>query len=195
MTECPSCHVIHDYRPKFCESCGYQFASDVKANIAPSGPPARTVKALILTALSIIGLLVAFGIFGGGQPENVQSGSPAPKTAVAADSGMSAQPGPAPQSDSSSAVQGWSANRLLAQQDEKHRETIEAMQGAKSRGDYDGVIRILRIRSAELTAAIENVNTGSYSIDDKQKMLKVLEQEQAWADASAAFLASPIKQH
>jgi hypothetical protein len=44
--------------------------------------------------------------------------------------------------------------------------------------------RILRVRSAELARAIDEVKTGSYSISDKQKMLVPLEQEKDWVDAA-----------
>ena len=35
LIECPSCRMLFDRLPKFCENCGYQFATNPKANIAP----------------------------------------------------------------------------------------------------------------------------------------------------------------
>src|SRR5437867_878945 len=35
MTECPSCRMVRAGRPKFCENCGHQFASDPKGSAGP----------------------------------------------------------------------------------------------------------------------------------------------------------------
>lgn len=96
---------------------------------------------------------------------------------------------PADLPSTSSAVQGFAANRLLADQLEKHQKTMEALTDARDRGDIDAVIRILRLRSRELAQAIDKVNTGSYSINDKQQMLNVLKQEKDWASDGAAALS------
>jgi len=44
MPECPSCRTIHERRPNFCENCGYQFASDPKADVGPRKRLTPTVK-------------------------------------------------------------------------------------------------------------------------------------------------------
>lgn len=85
---------------------------------------------------------------------------------------------------SSSGVQGLSANWLLAKQSNKHEETMKSLAGARESGDVEAFKRILMVRSAELAQAIEEVKTGSYSIQDKEKMLVPLQQEKDWADAS-----------
>jgi hypothetical protein len=90
---------------------------------------------------------------------------------------------------SSSAVQGVSANWLLADQADRHRRTIEALTRARDRGDLTAATRILRSRSSELAQAIGIVKTGGYSVSDKRKMLDVLEQEKDWADSSATALS------
>jgi hypothetical protein len=96
--------------------------------------------------------------------------------------------GSAESPSASSAVQGVSASWLLAKQSNKHDDTMKALKEARDSVDMDASKRILRLRSIELAQAIDEVNTGSYSITDKQKMLKVLEQEKDWADSSLASL-------
>jgi hypothetical protein len=90
---------------------------------------------------------------------------------------------------SSSTVKGFSANWLLAVQLEKHQKTIRALTDAKNSWDMDAFKRILRLRSRELAAVIDEVSTGAYSISDKQKMLEPLEKEKDWADSSLAAFA------
>jgi len=94
-----------------------------------------------------------------------------------------------PHSSSSSAVESLSANWLLAKQANRNRETMQELTDAKQRGDMEAFNRILRVRSAELAQVIDEVNSGSYSVSDKQKMLVPLEQEKDWADASVAALS------
>jgi hypothetical protein len=89
---------------------------------------------------------------------------------------------------SSSAVEGFSANWLLADQEDKHNKTMRALADEHNRGDMDALKMILRLRSIELAQAIDKVTTGSYSISDKQKMLKVLEMEKDWADEGAVSM-------
>ena len=51
--------------------------------------------------------------------------------------------------------------------------------------------RVLGTRAAELEAEIERVrSSSSHSVSDKQKMLKPLEQELAWARESYLGLAT-----
>jgi hypothetical protein len=96
----------------------------------------------------------------------------------------------------SSTIQGFSANMFFAEQSAKNDAAMKALTEIRDRGkasgntDVEASIRILRLRSVEVTQAINEVNTGAYSITDKEKMLKVLEMEQAWADASIIALAS-----
>jgi hypothetical protein len=92
-------------------------------------------------------------------------------------------------SASSSAVEGLTANWLLAQESEKHRRTVEALSDAKGRGDFKAFAQILQLRSRELAQAIETVKRGSYSITNKRKVLNVLEQEKEWADSGAEALS------
>jgi hypothetical protein len=92
-------------------------------------------------------------------------------------------------SSTSPEVQGFAANELLGDQLEKHQKTMEALTDARDRGDVDALIRILRLRSTELAQAIDEVNAGSYSISDKQRMLDILEQEEGWASGGAAALS------
>jgi hypothetical protein len=92
-------------------------------------------------------------------------------------------------SASSSAVDGLSANWLLAKQSNRQKETMEALTEAKERGEMEAFKRILGLRSAELARIIDEVNTGSYTIRDKQKMLIPLEMERDWADASLTALS------
>jgi hypothetical protein len=91
-----------------------------------------------------------------------------------------------PTSTSSKGVEGLAADMLLAEQYKKHKETVRALADTKSLAAFD---LILRLRSAELAQVIEKVNTGSYSISDKQKMLVPLEQEKDWADSSITSLS------
>jgi hypothetical protein len=92
-------------------------------------------------------------------------------------------------SRSGSKVESLSANWVLAQQLNKHKETLEALEQAKKRRDNASFIRILKLRTLELSKAIDEVSNGSYSISDKQKIVNVLEQERAWAVGSAAALS------
>jgi len=85
-------------------------------------------------------------------------------------------------SSSASAVESLSANWLLAKQLDKHKETLKALTEANQRGDMGAFRRILNVRSAELARVIDEVNSGSYSVNDKQKLLVPLQQEKDWAD-------------
>jgi hypothetical protein len=75
-----------------------------------------------------------------------------------------------------------SANWLLAKQLDKHKEMLKVLKDANQRGDMEAFRRIVVVRSAELARVINEVNTGSYSISDKQKLLVPLQQEKDWAD-------------
>jgi hypothetical protein len=66
---------------------------------------------------------------------------------------------------------------------------MDALTDARDRGDINAVIRILRLRSRELAQAIDDVNAGSYSINDKQQMLNTLKEEKDWASDGAAALS------
>jgi hypothetical protein len=90
--------------------------------------------------------------------------------------------------DGSKAVQGISAEWFLAKQSNKHQDTVKALEEARDSGNMTAFSQVLLIRSAELAKAIDDVTTGSYSIADKQKMLKPLQDEKDWADSSYAGL-------
>jgi hypothetical protein len=102
--------------------------------------------------------------------------------ASASDSGPTSSSEPA----SLDAVQSLSANRLLAEQLNKHKDTVRELTTAKDTGDMAAFVRILSVRSRELADVIDKVQRGSYSTSDKTKMLRVLEQEREWADSSIA---------
>ena len=59
---------------------------------------------------------------------------------------------------------------------------MKALTEANQRGDMGAFRRILNVRSAELARVIDEVNSGSYSVNDKQKLLVPLQQEKDWAD-------------
>ena len=72
MTECPSCKIAYESQPKVCENCGYQFASDPKANAGSRKKMTPTQAGC--GCLSVIAAFVALAVFGHHAAE--------PKTAV-----------------------------------------------------------------------------------------------------------------
>lgn len=88
-----------------------------------------------------------------------------------------------PASSTMSGVEGISANWLLAKQLNRNKEVLKIFSEARKKEDVEACRRILVVRSAELARVIDEINTGSYSISDKQKMLIPLQQEKGWADA------------
>jgi hypothetical protein len=61
LTECPSCQTIHEGQPRLCENCGYQFASNPKANTIPRKKLTPAQTGTCLSALAIVVALVMFG--------------------------------------------------------------------------------------------------------------------------------------
>jgi hypothetical protein len=80
MTECPSCRVVSEALPRFCSYCGYQFASDPKANVVVRRKFTQTQKwTLAAFALGML-LWVVLSTEGGagtttGFPESAASSS------------------------------------------------------------------------------------------------------------------------
>ena len=92
---------------------------------------------------------------------------------------------------SPNAVQSLGANWTLAKQASRHEEVTEEIKALGNRNDFEGILRVLSVRAAELEVEIERIRaSSSYSISDKQKMLKRLEQELAWARESYLGLAT-----
>lgn len=75
------------------------------------------------------------------------------------------------------AVQGMSANWLLAQQKNKYDEFWPAARQALSGGNTVLMLRLADIRASELRNAIRQARTGDYSISDKEKMIRVFQGE------------------
>jgi hypothetical protein len=94
-----------------------------------------------------------------------------------------------PSSSTTSGVKGISANWLLAKQLNRHKEVEQLFRASSEKTDVEACKRILVVRSAELAQIIDEVLNGSYSIDDKQKMLVPLQQEKDWADKSIELLS------
>ena len=92
---------------------------------------------------------------------------------------------------SPNAVQSLGANWTLAKQASRHEEVTEEIKALGNRNDFEGILRLLWSGAAELEVEIERIRaSSSYSISDKQKMLKRLEQELAWARESYLGLAT-----
>jgi zinc-ribbon domain len=201
---CTACgHRIPDDSP-FCSRCGGSLSRQYSdtTNISTASQQAfvgqvgfvagratlQFLKAGPVSALAIV-LIIFAGIiaFNSGRQQTAAERSSAEKREApdAVSNLQSADDLPS----TSSEVQGFAANQLLADQLEKHQKTMDALTDARGRGDVDAVIRILRLRSRELAQAIDEVNTGSYSINDKQRVLNLLEQEKGWASDGAAALS------
>jgi predicted nucleic acid-binding Zn ribbon protein len=151
-----------------------------------AGPKLWWAAAILLLFVGIIGITH----FNSGQQQRTTEKISAEREKVPeAASNLPKVQSPADVPSTSSAVQGFAANELLADQLEKHQRTMDALTDARDRGDINAVIRILRLRSRELAQAIDDVNAGSYSINDKQQMLNTLKEEKDWASDGAAALS------
>ena len=88
-------------------------------------------------------------------------------------------------------VKGLGATRLLVQQADRRESVIAEMRRLQVRNDFDGIVRVLSSRADELDVVIAKVSaSGSYSIRDKQIMLRVLEKDRKWARESYIGLAT-----
>ena len=85
------------------------------------------------------------------------------------------------------AVQSLGANWTLAKQASRHEEVTYEIKALGNCNDFEGILRVLSARVAELEVEIECIRaSSSYSV----KMLKPLEQELAWARESYLGLAT-----
>ena len=88
----------------------------------------------------------------------------------------------------SSSRQEVDPDSFLAEQLNRNRETIRALERARDSGDRAAGIRVLKVRIGELESAIRKVESGSFSASDKARVLKPLQEELTWAVSSAAAM-------
>jgi len=89
MPECPSCRSPHTKRPRFCSHCGYQFATDPRANI---NPPRKIFTPIVIVGLCVIGATVLVVVSNNSDTSAVATASSKPSA------GSSTQPAPKSQS-------------------------------------------------------------------------------------------------
>jgi hypothetical protein len=93
LAECPSCRTVFDRQPKFCENCGYQFASDPKANASPPSPPQSASRKLFVGLLlvvvaffvvkEVLNIVDSAGSLGKAMSDNFGGTRPAPISSMA----------------------------------------------------------------------------------------------------------------
>src|SRR5258706_1062645 len=178
--------------PVFCSNCGAEIAPTSRFCASCGKPLPKSnwkVRAWVVVGLLYVGAFVALiAIVSHTTDTSGPAQSSSSETTSSQPSHSSGQATSLP-SSSSSAVESLSSNWLLAKQANRNRETMEALTDAKQRGDMEALKRILRVRSAEFVQVIDEVNSGSYSVSDKQKMLVPLEQEKDWAAGSLLALS------
>jgi hypothetical protein len=91
VTECPACQTVHDGQPRFCQNCAYQFASDPRANIAPSSSAKKGPLIVFCVIVGIVLFAVGTAITGGSSTQQVALSSP-PSTTTSVNPARSATP-------------------------------------------------------------------------------------------------------
>ena len=153
MTECPSCRTVYTEQPKFCANCGYQFASDPKANTVPRKK--LTSAQAGCGCLSIMVIIVAVMIFGISQRTTSQRTEPTPTKPLASTAGNSNRPTSALGATKESKVMLYMSCLGFSPS-----TAAKALQAAK--GDSDKVLIIAHI-------AVSGDLTGQVPLNQREK--------------------------
>ncbi len=154
MTKCPDCHAVFESQPGRCSQCGYQFATNPKANV-PSQRRMSLTQARI-GCLTIIGLAVALLLYRSHDEPQAIINSPAssaPGTSRPAPSHTppTATPGPVGAGITATVVEGrgfWPCGSTTAAYDELMKWSV--------RGDMAEVRRTLtRTRSIGIVGGMK----------------------------------------